>query len=477
MRSVACSSQVLSRRRGQRHAPVLLRERCTIEAVAAAPGLVAIACCAILCGFPTPAARAQAPLGQVPQGQIADFARIGADQTEALKVNDAIYQGIGFANTFLVTTSEGNAIIDTSAANRATKHRDLLTKVSRAPVRYIILTHGHGDHTGGVHLWKQEGTQVLTQRNFPKLCAYQDRLAMYFARSNAAQFNFDETRLVELSRASINKVVPTITFDERYDFELGGVKFEVFHSPGETYDALTVWLPKYKAAFVGDNFYDSFPNIYTLRGTQPRWALDYIESLDRVLALEPEIVLPSHGLPVVGKDQVQARLTKYRDAIRYVHDAVVKGMNEGKDVFALMRDIQLPAELEIGETYGRVSWSVRGIYEGYVGWFDRNPATMYADSPNAADADLVELAGGAVRVAARSRDVTAGGDAVRGLRLAEAALAREPDNRPALDAKLFALETLQKKTRNGLEHAWLGYGLRGVRKLLKPPANAKPATQ
>ena len=60
-------------------------------------------------------------------------------------------------------------------------------------------------------------------------------------------------------------------------------------TPGETPDHLTVWVPKYKAAFIGDNYYESFPNIYTLRGTKPRWALDYIASLDKVLALKPEL--------------------------------------------------------------------------------------------------------------------------------------------------------------------------------------------
>lgn len=257
------------------------------------------------------------------------------------------------------------------------------------------------------------------------------------------------------------------------------MKFEVLHTPGETPDALTVWVPKYKAAFVGDNVYDSFPNIYTLRGTQPRWALDYVESINKVLALNPDIVLPSHGLPIVGRENVVKRLIKYRDAIQYVHDQVVQGMNDGKDVFTLMREIKLPPELDIGETYGKVAWSVRGIYDGYVGWFDRNPATMYGESPNTGDADLVELAGGPEKVAARSREVTDGGDAVRGLRLADAALARDPANRPALEAKRHALETLQKQARNGLEHAWLGYGLRGVQKLLDGEANnnGKPAAQ
>ncbi len=409
--------------------------------------------------------------GQVAPNQVVDFTRVGQNQTEALKVNEAIFQGIGFGNTFLITTSDGNVIVDTSSPNIAPKHRELLTKVSAAPVRYIILTHGHGDHTGGVQLWKQAGTQIITQRIFPEFRAYQDRLGVFFARNNAAQFNYDEARLKSLSQSPQNTVTPTIVFDDRYEFELGGLTFEIFHTPGETPDALSVWVPKYKAAFVGDNVYDSFPNIYTLRGTQPRWALEYVASINKVLKLQPEFVLPSHGLPIVGHDLIVKRLTKYRDAIQYVHDATVKGMNDGKDVFTLMREIKLPAELEQGETYGKVAWSVRGIYEGYVGWFDRNPATMYSVSPNVADADLVELAGGPGLGAAKSREVTQSGDAVRGLRLADAALAREPTHRGALEAKLAALQALQKSTRNGLEHAWLGYGMRGVQKLLDGAAN------
>ncbi len=418
----------------------------------------------------------QAGFGQSAPSQLADFARIGANQTEALKVNEAIYQGIGFGNTFMIVTPAGNVIVDTSSANRAQKHHELLTKVSDAPVKFIILTHGHGDHTGGVHLWKQDGTQIVTQRMFTWLSAYQDRLARYFARTNAAQFNFSEETLLRIYNSPQNKVVPTLTFEGRYEFELGGTQFEILHTPGETYDALAVWIPKYKAAFVGDNVYDSFPNIYTLRGTPPRWALDYVESINKVLALEPELVLPSHGMPIVGHDTIVKRLTTYRDAIQYVHDATVAGMNAGKDVYTLMREVKLPPELDIGETYGKVSWSVRGIYEGYVGWFDRNPATMYSVSPQVADADLVDLAGGPDAVAKKAREITEQGDAVRGLRLADAALAREANHRGALEAKLAALQDLQKKTRNGLENGWLSYGIRGVQKLLGASnAEAAPA--
>jgi len=428
---------------------------------------IAVACCTLSCVLGWLAeAQAQVGFGQANGSQAVDFSRIGQDQTEALKVRDGVYQAIGFGNSFLVVTADGNVVIDTSAINNATRHHDLLAKVSDAPAKYIILTHGHGDHTGGVPAWKQDTTQILTHRTFPEFRAYQDRLYGYFAHTNAAQFNFDEARLRSIAQSPKSVVTPTITFDQRHDFELGGVRFEVYHTPGETPDAISVWIPQWKTAFVGDNFYDSFPNIYTLRGTQPRWALEYIASINRVLAWKPEIVLPSHGLPIHGNAEIERRLTQYRDAIQYVHDATVKGMNEGKDVYTLMSEIRLPAELDIGETYGKVAWSVRGIYEGYVGWFDTNPATMYAVPPNVADADLVDLAGGPTAVAAKARDIIQAGDAVRGLRLADAALRRAPDDRQALEAKLLALETLQKNTRNGLENAWLGFGIRSVQKQL-----------
>jgi alkyl sulfatase BDS1-like metallo-beta-lactamase superfamily hydrolase len=406
-----------------------------------------------------PAARAQM------SGPIQDFLQVGRDQKQALKVDDAIYQAIGFGNTFLITTPEGNVIVDTSMGMMATRHKALLAKVSDAPIKYIILTHGHGDHISGVGQWMQPGTEVVAQRAFPDFQAYQRRLADYFNRNNAAQFNFDLARLTALARARA-PVEPTILVDDRYEFELGGLKFEVLHTPGETADHLTVWIPKCKAAFVGDNFYDSFPNIYTLRGTQPRWALEYIAALNKVLELKPEILLPSHGAPIHGNAEITRRLTQYRDAIQYVHDETVKGMNEGKDVYTLMREIKLPPELDVGEAYGKVSWSVRGIYEGYVGWFDGNPASMYAASPSMADADLVKLAGGASPVAAKAREAIESGDAVRGLHLADAALAHDPHSRAALEARLAALKALQTKSRNSLEQAWLGYGIRTTEKSL-----------
>ena len=166
-------------------------------------------------------------------------------------------------------------------------------------------------------------------------------------------------------------------------------------------------------------------------------------------------------MPLHGAENVRRTLTQYRDAILYVHDATVRGMNEGKDVFTLMKTIKLPPQLEVGEGYGAISWSVRGIYEGYAGWFDGDPATMYATAPGEAYAEIVRLAGGAGPVAARAEALVAG-DPALALRLTSAALAAEPANAAALAARKHALERLLAASKNSNESGWLRAGLAGV---------------
>ena len=255
-------------------------------------------------------------------------------------------------------------------------------------------------------------------------------------------------------------------FDDKYEFTLGGVKFELYRAPSETYDHLFVWVPKYKAVFTGDVYYESFPNIYTLRGTEPRWALDYIASLNAILALKPEVVLPSHGLPIRGNEEITRRLTRYRDAIQYVHDEVVKGMNAGKDVYTLMQQIKLPAALDVGESYGKLTWSIRGIYEGYVGWFDLNPVTMYETPVASVYPDVVKLAGGPEAVATLAIGRAEAGDAIAALHLTDIALAADPNHRKSLEARLKALEILRSGCKNSNERGWLDYSIRETKRKL-----------
>jgi alkyl sulfatase BDS1-like metallo-beta-lactamase superfamily hydrolase len=389
------------------------------------------------------------------------------DPPKVVKINDSISMAPLGANVYLVTTPAGHVVIDTGIASQAPDARKLLGAELHGPVKYIILTHAHADHIGGINLWKEAGTQIIAQRNYVEFVNYVARLQGFFAPRNAAVFGGAPKEVGPWAGNYGAKIDPTIFFDESYKFTLGGVEFDLFSTPGETPDHLTVWLPASKIAFIGDNYYgaglpepNSFPNLYAIRGTKPRWALDWISSIDKVLALKPEVVLSGHGEPIIGNREITRRLKRYRDAIQYVHDETVKGMNSGKDVFTLMREIKLPANFDLTESFGKVSWSVRGIYDGYAGWFDMNPSAMYELPASSVYPDLVRLAGGPEAVVRLAREKMDAGQPVETLHLTDVVLTSDPNNQAALDARLKALQYLLDHAENYVEAGYLDYGIR-----------------
>jgi alkyl sulfatase BDS1-like metallo-beta-lactamase superfamily hydrolase len=402
----------------------------------------------------------------------------GQDQNEAFKITDFIYQARGTGNTNLVITPDGNLVVDTGLPTQAERHKELLQRVDRGPIRYIVLTHAHMDHVGGTNVWREPDTEIIAHRELEGVQRYLTDLVPFFMRRNRVFYPDSVPDLPLWITSYVVKqiypnVQPTIIVDDTYSFELGGMRVEVIHTPGaEGADSISVWLPDHKILLSGDLFgpiFPMFPNLYTLRGEKIRFALPYIASLEQVLALAPEIIIPSHFEPIIGKERIARDVTRMRDAVRYVHDATVKGMNDGKDLYTLMREIQLPPELQLSTAHGKVSWGVRAIWEGYAGWFHFDSTTaLYPVAPSSVYPEIVELAGGTDALGGRAAARIAAGQPVEALQLVEIALASDPENQSALQARLDALQLLLEQSggKNHHEVLWLRHRIALTEELL-----------
>ena len=93
------------------------------------------------------------------------------------------------------------------------------------------------------------------------------------------------------------------------------MQMDIIHIPGETDDQIGVWLKKDKVFLCADDMYEAFPNLYAIRGTTHRDLMQWVNSLDVINDLEPEVLVPSHTRPIFGKSSIIDTLTSYRDAI------------------------------------------------------------------------------------------------------------------------------------------------------------------
>ncbi len=407
-----------------------------------------------------------------------ELTSFGKDQTEPHEIAEGVYQAWAVGNTNLVATREGDVLIDVGLPGGAERAKEILAPVRHGKTHTIVVTHAHQDHLGGTSEWAEDGTEIIAHETFLETQRYLTELVPILMARNQV-FYPEEVPDVPMNlvggliRRFYPQVEPTILVDDEYAFEVGGVRFEVIHTPGaEGEDSICVWLPEKKILFTGDLFgplFPMFPNLYTIRGEKFRFAVPYIESLERVIALEPEILVPSHFEPIVGKERIRADLIKTRDAVRHVHDATVEGMNAGKDVYTLMREIRLPEELALSEGHGRVSWTVRGIWEGYVGWFQFRSTTELYDVPRwQLDSEVVEMAGGADAVAARGRAHLEAGRPLEALHFSDMALTADEGHEEALRVRLGALEVLDERNagENHSELLWLRHRIGETREAL-----------
>ena len=383
----------------------------------------------------------------------------------ATPVGDGIWVSPGLSNSYRIATDDGAVVLNSGMGFEGPLHRRAYDAVDTSEVRAVVFTQGHFDHVGGVDHVRDDDTELVAHENFAMWRADNERLEAFrsrnaaFAWIDAIVAAMEHARTVGVGETSQARPEPTLTFRDRLDLstELGlaGRRIELISTPGgETFDSLVVWLPDERILCSG-NLFGHVPNLVTMRGDRYRDALMYVESLQLVADLRPDVLVTGHFDPIVGADRIAEEIDAMQQAMRWVHDRTVDGMNAGTDVHTLMREVAVPDHLDVGEGYGRTSWNVRAIWENYAGWFHHRSTTeLYGVPPGEVAGDVVAAAGtDALVVAARAR--LDRGEPVAALHLTDLVLAAEPGEPGARSVAADATRALLAESVNFWESAWL----------------------
>ncbi|MDN4613852.1 alkyl sulfatase dimerization domain-containing protein [Leifsonia sp. F6_8S_P_1B] len=317
-----------------------------------------------------------------------------------------VYVGVGYqlCSTTVVVGEDGLIVIDPGENDDAVK--ELLGDVRRftdLPVTVIVYTHRHPDHCyalEGLGVSHEDvdarRVDIVAHETFEQWLINDAGLVgpILTARTSLVSYaGFGAEGMIQGGLGTLpapgpkSTHLPTITTGEVDELTLAGLPVTVFHAYGDAQDEIDLWFPTLKHVHGSETIQgETFPNLYTLRGTAYRDPEKWREGVDALLAhaRQADTYSGSHMRPWVGNDFIVERIMNYRDAIQFIHDQSIRFINQGATAAELVDLVakRLPAHVVddpwLQPYYGAPEHCVRAVYDGVLGWYNADPTELAA---------------------------------------------------------------------------------------------------
>ena len=309
-----------------------------------------------------------------------------------------------FGNVSVLVAGDDAMLVDSSGPWFAQTLKDELERWTPATVGTAVFTHGHIDHACGLGAVEED---VVSKGGAIKVMAH----------SNISD-RFDRYQLTPGYNSLINSrqfggaVVwpthyryPDETYERSAVVTLGDEDVVLTHGKGETDDHTWVWIPSRRVVCCGDFFIWASPNAGNPQKAQ-RYPKQWAEALQQMSTLGAEVLLPGHGVPVIGADRVKLVLETTAELLKSIHDQALAMMNAGARLDEIIHSVQAPSDLIsqpwLRPIYDEPEFIVHNVWRLYGGWYDGEPANLKPPPPGEVAQELARLAGGAQAIAERA---------------------------------------------------------------------------
>jgi alkyl sulfatase BDS1-like metallo-beta-lactamase superfamily hydrolase len=333
-----------------------------------------------------------------------------------------------------VETTDGVVLIDAIA--RVNVGREVFKKI-KGTIKYIIYTHGHGDHVGGAAAYLKDNPEIVASEYLPDRLDKYKMLAPHRAHITAVQFNMPEID------STPEFVYPTKTFLGDMTIKLGDKTFELHAVRAETDDAVWVYVPELKAAFIGDLIIAGLPNVGN-PWKPTRFALDWAKALEDVRALNPEHLF-CNGAGFYYQGEKALNILDYNiEAIHSLHDQVVDHINKGTHITEMIHEVKLQDHLAnnpyLRPLYSRTEFFVFNVYRWYHGYFNDNIAHLLPRPEKEVMRELNKLIDDPEKILKRSKELLEQNQAQLALEILDVLIQADPEN---IEARKLRIELLK----------------------------------